>query len=140
MLVDFVFIGDLLSLVLLIIMAFGSVAVVSFVYVEMWEDKEGANFVILLVAFLAFMGVLAASGNVLVFYLGWEGIGLVSLFLINFWSERPVWMSELVEPGLPWLVCAGLTVVVDCGLRWLLGLVWGVVGQPCIHFVCGQLS
>lgn len=35
MLVDFVFIGDLLSLMLLIIMAFGSVAVVSFVYVEM---------------------------------------------------------------------------------------------------------
>lgn len=69
-LVDFVFIGDLLSLVLLVIMAFGSVAVVSFVYVEMWEDKEGANFVILLVAFLAFMGILASGGNLLVFYLG----------------------------------------------------------------------
>jgi NADH:ubiquinone oxidoreductase subunit 5 (subunit L)/multisubunit Na+/H+ antiporter MnhA subunit len=69
-LVDFVLIGDLLSLMLLIIMAFGSVAVVSFVYVEMWEDKEGPNFVILLVAFLAFMGVLAAGGNVMIFYLG----------------------------------------------------------------------
>lgn len=69
-LVDFVLLGDLLSLVLIVIMAFGSVAVVSFVYVEMWEDKEGANFVILLAAFLTFMGVLAAGGNVMVFYLG----------------------------------------------------------------------
>jgi hypothetical protein len=34
-LVDLVLIGDLLSLVLIVIMAFGSVAVVSFVYVEM---------------------------------------------------------------------------------------------------------
>lgn len=66
----------------------GSFIVLSFVYVEMWDDKEGANFAILLVLFLAFMGVLVSSANLFIFYLGWEGIGLTSLFLINFWSER----------------------------------------------------
>jgi len=28
------------------------------------------------------------AGNIIVFYLGWEGIALTSLFLVNFWSER----------------------------------------------------
>jgi NADH:ubiquinone oxidoreductase subunit 5 (subunit L)/multisubunit Na+/H+ antiporter MnhA subunit len=28
------------------------------------------------------------SGNLIVFYLGWEGIALTSIFLVNFWSER----------------------------------------------------
>ncbi len=69
-------------------MTCGSFIVLSFVYVEMWDDKEGANFAILLVLFLGFMGILVASANLFVFYLGWEGIGLTSLFLISFWSER----------------------------------------------------
>ena len=55
-----------------------------FVYVEMWEDKEGANFVIELVIFLMFMGILVGGGNLFIFYIGWEGIGLTSLILINF--------------------------------------------------------
>lgn len=69
-------------------MTCGSFIVLNFVYVEMWDDKEGANFAILLTLFLGFMGILVSSANLFVFYLGWEGIGLVSLFLINFWSER----------------------------------------------------
>lgn len=73
---------------ILVIMTTGAFIVLIFVYVEMWDDKEGANFAILLVLFLGFMGVLAASANLFVFYLGWEGIGLTSLFLISFWSER----------------------------------------------------
>ena len=140
MLVDFVLIGDLLSLMLLIIMAFGSVAVVSFVYVEMWEDKEGPNFVILLVAFLAFMGVLAAGGNVMIFYLGWEGIGLVSLFLINFWSERArgfkaAYKVYCINKIGDFLLLAGicvLTSTLGCtNFYYLDGSVWLLSSQGC---------
>jgi NADH:ubiquinone oxidoreductase subunit 5 (subunit L)/multisubunit Na+/H+ antiporter MnhA subunit len=81
-------VGDLLSLGLLVVMSWGSMAVAAFVYVEMWEDKEGVGFLLLLLAFLFFMAFVAAAANLAVFYLGWEGIGLVSLFLINFWAER----------------------------------------------------
>lgn len=83
-LVDLALVGDVLSLALLMVMAWGSAIVAAFVYVEMWDDKEGAGFLLLLAAFLFFMGLLAAAGNLAVFFLGWEGIGLVSLFLINF--------------------------------------------------------
>lgn len=68
--IDFSFIGDYLSLVLLLIMALGSFVVLSFVYVEMWEDKEGANFAVQLVMFLMFMTVLVGAGNLFIFYLG----------------------------------------------------------------------
>lgn len=87
--INFNFIGDFLSVGLLIIMSGGLIIVLSFVYVEMWEDKEGAIFAIELVIFATFMAILVGGGNLYVFYLGWEGIGLTSLFLINFWSERP---------------------------------------------------
>lgn len=87
-LVDFLLLGDGLTLILLVIMTIGSFIVINFVYIELWDDKEGANFIILLVIFLSFMGILVAGGNLIIFYLGWEGIGLTSLFLINFWSER----------------------------------------------------
>lgn len=66
----------------------GSISVLGFVYIEMWEDKEGSLFATLLMVFLLFMAILAISSNLPLFYLGWEGIGLTSLFLINFWSER----------------------------------------------------
>ena len=86
--IDYILSADLLSLVVLVIMTSGTFIVLSFVYIEMWDDKEGSNFAILLIAFLAFMSILVSSGNLLMFYLGWEGIGLTSLFLISFWSER----------------------------------------------------
>ena len=80
--------GDLISILLLCIMTAGSGIVVMFVYIEMWDDKEGIIFILLLMLFLIFMSILVGSSNLIVFYIGWEGIGLTSLFLINFWSER----------------------------------------------------
>lgn len=87
-LINYVLSADFLASAIIVIMTSGSFFVLLFVYIEMWNDKEGANFAILLVAFLAFMAILATSGNLFTFYLGWEGIGLTSLFLISFWSER----------------------------------------------------
>lgn len=87
-LINYILSADFLASAILVIMTSGSFIVLLFVYVEMWDDKEGANFAILLVSFLAFMAILASSGNLFIFYLGWEGIGLISLFLISFWSER----------------------------------------------------
>ena len=80
--------SNFIASLVLVIMTCGAFIVLVFVYVEMWDDKEGANFAILLVLFLGFMGILAASANLFMLYLGWEGIGLTSLFLISFWSER----------------------------------------------------
>jgi NADH:ubiquinone oxidoreductase subunit 2 (subunit N) len=70
MLFNFSFTGDAISLLLLVIMACGSFVVVTFVYIEMWDDKEGAAFAILLIFFLVFMGLLASSGNLVILYVG----------------------------------------------------------------------
>ena len=62
------------------------------------------------------MGILASSANLFVFYLGWEGIGLVSLFLISFWSER----SRAIKAALKvytinkigdYLILTGISIV-----------------------------
>lgn len=78
----------LFGLLLSTIMGIGLFMVLLFIYFEMWDDKEGVIFILLLVLFVVFMAILVFSGNIIVFYVGWEGIGLVSLFLIGFWSER----------------------------------------------------
>lgn len=40
-------------------------------------------------SFVLSMLILVSAGNLIIFFLGWELIGLTSFFLINFWSERP---------------------------------------------------
>lgn len=86
--INFGYNANILSMIIIIIMGIGLFIVTIFVYVEMWDDKDGSSFILLLLLFIACMGIMAAGSNMMIFYLGWEGIGLVSLFLINFWSER----------------------------------------------------
>jgi NADH:ubiquinone oxidoreductase subunit 5 (subunit L)/multisubunit Na+/H+ antiporter MnhA subunit len=38
--------------------------------------------------FTFFMCLLVAAGNLLLFFVGWEGVGLCSYLLINFWHTR----------------------------------------------------
>lgn len=80
----FDFFSNLISFVIL-----SAALVVSlFVFFDMWDDKDGVNFIINLGFFISFMLILVNAGNLLLFYFGWEGIGLTSLFLVNYWSER----------------------------------------------------
>lgn len=70
------------------VMIFGATIVSIFVFFEMNNDKEGHNFIIVLGYFIIFMLLVIGSNNLILFYLGWEGISLTSYFLVNFWSER----------------------------------------------------
>lgn len=79
---------DLFGSILSFIIISGAFFVIIFVFIDMWDDKEGSNFVINLGFFIIFMLIVTNAGNLMLFYLGWEGIGLTSLFLVNFWSER----------------------------------------------------
>lgn len=60
----------------------------NFIFIELWDDKEGSSFLITLGIFVSFMLILINSNDLIVFYLGWEGISITSLFLVHFWSER----------------------------------------------------
>lgn len=79
---------DFFGAVLSCVMLSGALFVITFVLVDMWDDKEGASFIINLGFFLVFMLLMTNAGNLIVFYLGWEGIALTSILLVNFWSER----------------------------------------------------
>ena len=76
------------NVILAFVMVSGALFVFNFVFIDMWDDKEGTQFMVNLGFFLSFMFLLALSGNLMVFYLGWEGIGFTSLVLISFWGER----------------------------------------------------
>ena len=54
----------------------------------MKEDPYKIKFLIYLILFTWFMIVLVMSENLITFFLGWEGVGLVSYLLISFWNTR----------------------------------------------------
>lgn len=56
--------------------------------VYMYTDPYLSRFMLYLSFFTFFMLVLVSAGNLLVLFLGWEGVGLCSYLLISFWYTR----------------------------------------------------
>lgn len=54
----------------------------------MYTDPFLARFMSYLSLFTFFMLLLVSSGNLLVLFFGWEGVGLCSYLLIGFWYTR----------------------------------------------------
>ncbi len=55
----------------------------------MHGDERFARFFGYLNMFLAFMLILVTGNNLLMMFVGWEGVGLCSFLLIGFWFDRP---------------------------------------------------
>src|SRR6478735_1009209 len=55
----------------------------------MADDKSFARYFAYLNLFLFFMLLLVLGSNLLVVFVGWEGVGLASYLLIGFWFEDP---------------------------------------------------
>ncbi len=53
----------------------------------MAEDKDFPRFFTYLNLFIFFMLMLVLGGNILLMFIGWEGVGLCSYLLISFWFE-----------------------------------------------------
>jgi NADH-quinone oxidoreductase subunit L len=86
--VDFSFVLDQLSLVMLLVVT--GVGFLIHVYsVGYMSDEEGyARYFSYLNLFLFFMTVLVLAGNALVMFVGWEGVGLASYLLIGFYFNK----------------------------------------------------
>ena len=52
------------------------------------QGKKYARYFCFLNLFIAFMATLVLADNYLLMFVGWEGVGLCSYFLIGFWHER----------------------------------------------------
>jgi NADH-quinone oxidoreductase subunit L len=85
---DFSFFLDPLSLVMLLVVT-GVGFLIHIYSVGYMAHEEGyARYFSFLNLFLFFMTVLVLAGNVLLLFVGWEGVGLASYLLIGFYFKR----------------------------------------------------
>src|SRR6185437_13451596 len=76
---------DALSLVMLLVVTFVSFVIHLYSSEFMQHDDGYARFFCYMNLFVAAMLMLVLADNLLLLYLGWEGVGLCSYLLIGFW-------------------------------------------------------
>jgi len=86
--VEWGFLFDSLTSIMLIVVNGVSLLVHLFSLSYMKEDPHVIRFMGYLSLFTFFMLVLVTSDNFVQMFLGWEGVGLASYLLINFWFTR----------------------------------------------------
>ena len=86
--VDFSFVLDQLSLVMLLVVTGVGFLIHIYSVGYMAEDEGYARYFSYLNLFLFFMTVLVLAGNALLMFVGWEGVGLASYLLIGFWFQK----------------------------------------------------
>lgn len=86
--VRWTFLYDTLTAVMLIVVTSISTCVHFYSVEYMGEDPHLQRFISYLSFFTFFMLVLVTSNNLLQLFVGWEGVGLCSYLLINFWFQR----------------------------------------------------
>jgi NADH-quinone oxidoreductase subunit L len=81
---------DALSLLMLCVVTFVSFLIHVYSSEFMETDRDYRRFFAYMNLFVGSMIVLVLAGNLLLLYLGWEGVGLCSYLLIGFWYKDPV--------------------------------------------------
>lgn len=128
-----VFDGLSCSMLTLIFTVSFFVHIFSFSY--MGEDPHFPRFLSYLSLFTFFMVILVTSGNVLQLFIGWEGVGLCSYLLINFWSTR-------IEANKAAIKAMVMNKIGDLGLLLGILILWHIVGAldyPSIFSCLNQL-
>lgn len=82
------FLVDPLSILMMMIVSGVSFIIHVYSIGYMHEDRDLARYFTYLNLFVFFMLVLVAANNFLLMFVGWEGVGLCSYFLIGFWYEK----------------------------------------------------
>ena len=83
------FLLDPLSLVFCFVITFVG-ALIHLFSVEFMDDDDGfSRFFAYMTLFVGSMLILVLADNLLLLYMGWEGVGLCSYLLIGFWYKEP---------------------------------------------------
>ncbi|MFL5747848.1 MAG: NADH-quinone oxidoreductase subunit L [Niastella sp.] len=80
---------DALTLVFIFIITFVGALIHIYSTFFMWRDADYARFFACMNLFVCSMLLLVMADNLLLLYLGWEGVGLCSYLLIGFWYDVP---------------------------------------------------
>ena len=84
----FNFLFDSLTVSMLIVVTFISFLVHIYSIEYMREDPHQIRFFSYISVFTFFMVILVTAGNFVQLFIGWEGVGICSYLLINFWYSR----------------------------------------------------
>lgn len=87
--IDFAFRLDALSFIFLFVITFVSFLIHVYSVEFMAEDDGYSRFFAYMNLFVSSMLILVLADNLLLLYLGWEGVGLCSYLLIGFWYKNP---------------------------------------------------
>jgi NADH-quinone oxidoreductase subunit L len=79
---------DALSLVFVFVITFIAALIHIYSIAFMAEDADDARFFACMNLFVFCMLILVLANNLLLLYLGWEGVGLCSYLLIGFWYQK----------------------------------------------------
>jgi NADH-quinone oxidoreductase subunit L len=80
---------DTLSLVMMLVVTFVSFLIHLYSSEFMQQDESYGRFFAYMNLFVASMLILVLADDLLLLYLGWEGVGLCSYLLIGFWYRNP---------------------------------------------------
>lgn len=86
--IDMGFLMDSLSVAMGSIVMLIAIHVILFAYDYMSNDPHILRFITFLLFFVFFMFFFVMSNNILQSFVGWEGVGIISYLLINFWFTR----------------------------------------------------
>lgn len=87
--IDFNLRLDSLSMVFIFVITFVGLLIHIYSVEFMREDEGYSRFFAYMNLFVSSMLILVLADNLLVLYLGWEGVGLCSYLLIGFWYKEP---------------------------------------------------
>jgi proton-translocating NADH-quinone oxidoreductase chain L len=86
--VEFTLYGDQLTLTMFVVVTTISTVVHWYSFDYLFRDPHLVRFMALLSFFTFFMLVLVCASDLVTLFVGWEGVGLLSYLLINFWYTR----------------------------------------------------
>nr|YP_008081027.1 NADH dehydrogenase subunit 5 [Hydra sinensis]AGE65905.1 NADH dehydrogenase subunit 5 [Hydra sinensis] len=119
---SFTFKFDLITNNMIILVSTISFFVHIFSYDYMKSDPHLPRFISYLSLFTFFMLVLITSANLIQLFIGWEGVGLCSYLLINFWYNR-------IQANKSAIKAMVINKIGDIGFLWAILLLWILCGS-----------
>lgn len=113
----FTFLFDPLTAVMSLLITFITLLVMIYSYGYLNEDPSLVKFLSYLNFFAFTMLTLVTAGNYVQLFIGWEGVGLASYFLISFWNTR----NEATKGGLKAVI---INRIGDLFFMFALALMW----------------
>lgn len=124
----FIFNFDVVSAIFIYVVLFISFLVHAYSIFYISQDPYSSRFILYLNLFTWFILILVVSENALTLFLGWEGIGITSYLLINFWYSK-------LQSGKSAIKAVFLNRIGDSFFLIALGLTFYLFGSDDLYLI-----